>query len=232
MWMSKLKAPAMLLVMLSMLAITCGMLSMGQTEEKSKPAENLAARTDDKPKKEAGSKPVKGLVALAELTEKPEKGAFEVRLSLKNVSDKPITVCDCIHLASQIQVQWLGPDGKLQKSKHNDYPGSNFTLKKSEFVAIQPGEVRRIVPTVRFHTSRDKLGPDPEMKLPDPYALDLMMLAERSNLVGAGEHRVRVSFTNTFVRYPAGPGPNPTLIPVDNVWTGTVTANEVIFKVK
>jgi hypothetical protein len=186
-----------------------------------------------------GGAAVKGLVALAKIVEKPDQGLFEVRLSLKNVSDKAITVCDCLHLASQVQVQWLGPDGKLHPSKHNNYPPSNFLLNKNYFVGIAPGEMRPIVPTIRFHTIPGKPGTvdvSVQRKLGYWEALDSMVIEDRSNLAQAGKHRVTVTFTNDTVSYPAGRGPQgaPSLqrIPVDNVWTGTVTAKEVTFQVK
>jgi hypothetical protein len=230
------------LEVLGLVALACGILAsqpIAKGDEKPQVAkgskEKAAAVSPKKPK---GGKVVGGLVALAELVEQPGRGSFEVRLSLKNVSDKPITVCDCLHFCSQVQVQWTGPDGKRRTSKHNNYPGSNFLLNKGYFVGIPPGGTRRIAPTIRFHTAAAKPGPDGPVDRTLGYfeQLDRMGLAGRSNLVTAGEHRVTVSFTNMTTSYPAGRGPqggpSRTLIPVANVWTGTVTAKEVTFKVK
>jgi uncharacterized protein (TIGR03067 family) len=190
----------------------------------------------DEPKaKTVGGKEVKGLVALAELVEKPAKGLFEVRLSLKNVSDKPITICHCPYM-SQIQVQWVGPDGKMLTSKHHNYPPSNFVFTKDYFVGIQPGEVRHIVPTIRFHTSTEKRADEPIRKdLGIWDAVDQAGIVYRSNLARAGEHRVTVSYNNVTVGYPVGFGPGGRPGPeqaVENVWTGTITVKEVTFKVK
>jgi hypothetical protein len=77
-------------------------------------------------KKQEGGKEVKGLVALAELVEKPAEGLFEVRLSLKNVSSKAITICDCPYFYTQVQVQWIGPDRRMRTSKHHNYPPRKF----------------------------------------------------------------------------------------------------------
>jgi hypothetical protein len=183
-------------------------------------------------------KQVKGLVALAEVVGAPGKGPFEVRLTLKNVSDRPITVCDCLELGRQVQARWTGPDGKERASKHNHYPGSNYLLGKRHFVVIPPGETRRIVPTVRFHTAATAPGPDgpADRKLGRLEVLDRMVLAHRSNLAEPGEHRVTVSFTSPFSSYPSGRGPrggpSPDRIEVPGAWTGTVTAPEVTFRAR
>ena len=63
----------------------------------------------------AGGQPVAGLVARAEV-EKHEEGCA-IRVSLKNVSDRPLIIFD--HpIARPLQVQWTGPDGKPRESDH------------------------------------------------------------------------------------------------------------------
>ena len=95
--------------------------------------------------KPEGGKAVKVLVGMAEVVEKPAKGstAFEVQFSLKNVSDKPITVCGYVG-NRPLKVQWIGPDGKMLRSKHYDWLAfvDLAGLSKENFVAIPPGGVR------------------------------------------------------------------------------------------
>jgi len=214
--------------------ITLQVQPVAKANDKPKDAEGDKDNTK-LPKKQEGGKEVKGLVALAELVEQPAKGLFEVRLSLKNVSDKAITICYCPYL-SQNQVQWIGPDGKMRTSKHNNWPPSNFILTKDYFVGIQPGEVRHIVPTIRFHAATETPVDGPVRKdLGYWDQVDQEGSGDRSNLARAGEHRVTVSFNNVTVGYPVGRGPQGrpgAEQAVENVWTGTVTAKEVTFKLK
>jgi hypothetical protein len=153
-------------------------------------------------------KAVKGLVARAEVIEGPE--AVQVRFSLKNVSEKPITVCN--YVGNQpLKVKWTGPNGKVLLSKHYDWlraadiPG----IAKSNFVAIQPGGALLIGPrgpgsTFMFHPST-------------------MKAINFANVAPAGKNTVTISYTNNDDGKKFG---------LENVWTGTVTANEVSFTSK
>jgi len=157
----------------------------------------------------AGGKPVKGIVALARLVEKPAKGStsFEVRLSLKNVSTKPITVCAWVGY-QPLKVRWLGPDGKMRKSKHYDwlaFVDLAGLSKDNGFVTIPPGGVRFITPEILFHPPTEKPVPG------------------FGNAAQVGKHRVTVTFTNNEDGKQFG---------LQNVWTGTVIAKEITFRVK
>jgi hypothetical protein len=90
--------------------------------------------------KVVGGKAVNGLVARAEVvTEGMRTG---VRFSLKNVSDKPITICTWIG-GRPLSVRWTGPDGKAYESTHYDWlrTANIRELAKEDFVAIPPGGV-------------------------------------------------------------------------------------------
>ncbi len=163
--------------------------------------------------KPEGGKAVKGLVGMAEVVEKPAKGStsFEVRFSLKNVSDKPITVCNWAG-NRPLKVQWIGPDGKMLNSKHYLFLDSADIVgpTKDSYVAIPPGGVRfigpEIIPAIMFCPPTTK----------EPFVDTL-------NLAKVGQHRVTVSFTNNEEGKKFG---------FENVWTGTVTAKEVAFTVE
>lgn len=201
-----------------------------------------ALAADDKPPQKdepKGGKPVNGLVAVADLGEHPD-GSVEVRLSIKNVSEKPITVCSYSSYYcfidpkfSHVQVEWTGPDGNKIASKHHNYPPANNPgVSKEDFVAIAPGKSLRIYPTVRFHPVAMKPVPEERTAKQHP---DLFDKWSRSNAAVAGEHRVVVSFANKFTSYSRGRGPGGVpndFVEVEGVWTGTVPANEVTFKVK
>lgn len=172
-----------------------------------KEEKKLTALVDAR-EKVAGGPAVKGLVARAELVERP--GTFEVRFSLKNVTDKPITVCD--YVGNQpLQVQWLGPDGKMHKSNH--YAWLAFAdisaLMKGNFPSIPPGGVR-FIGSQGMATGIVFLAPTEKP-------------ARSFNQAQVGKHRVTVSFATKQDGKEFG---------VENVWTGTVTANEVSFTVK
>lgn len=85
-------------------------------------------------------KPVNGLAARAEVIR--ERGRIGVRFSIKNVSDKPITICTWIG-GQPLQVQWTGPDGKAIESKHYDWMKSARIrgVVKEDFVTIAPGGI-------------------------------------------------------------------------------------------
>ena len=88
----------------------------------------------------AGGKEVNGLVARAEAVK--EGGRTIVRVALKNVTDKPITICTWIGNRS-LEVKWIGPDGKPIESKHYDWMKAARIrgLAKEDFVAIPAGGV-------------------------------------------------------------------------------------------
>jgi hypothetical protein len=167
------------------------------------------------PKKaqDAGGKPVNGLVAAAEVVEHKsakEPPYFEVRFSLKNVSEKPITVCD--YAGNQpLKVHWIGPDEKALKSDHYGFLRYVDLAGPTEknFVTIPAGGVRRIGP--EGETSGIIFQRTPEKPL------------RFGNVTQPGKHRVTVSYGNRE----DGKSFN-----LQNVWTGTVTANEVTFTVK
>lgn len=152
-----------------------------------------------------GGKAANGLVARAELLE--AAGKFQVRFSLKNVSDKPIAVCDYVG-HRPLQVQWTGPDGKALQSKHYDWLAfaDIAGLEKTNFVTIQPGGIRFIDAGrgIEFHRPTE----NPE---------------RTANVARVGQHRITVSFVEKADGKQFG---------LENVWTGTVTANELTFSVK
>ena len=167
----------------------------------------------DKKADPKGGKAVNGVVASAEVVEqKPVKDPpyFEVRFKLKNVSDKPITICDYVG-NHPLKVEWIGPDGKALRSDHYGClrAARIASLSEKNFVTIPAGGVRRIGP--QGDTSGIVFQPTPEKPL------------RFGNVTTPGKHRVTVSYTNMedgkkFNR--------------QNVWTGTVTANEVVLNVK
>ena len=168
----------------------------GEKEQK-----KLAALIEVRAKVEGG-KPVNGLVARAELVEAP--GNFLVRFSLKNVAEKPTTVCN--YVGNQpIEVKWIGPDGMMLKSKHYNWlkAARIAALAERDFVVIQPGGVR-FMGEIKFHSPAEKV-------------------TNFDNVAQVGKHRVTVGFVNNEVGKQFG---------LDNVWTGTVTANELTFSVK
>ncbi len=89
-------------------------------------------------------KAVAGLVARAELFEhKREKEhtsyAFEIRFSLKNGSEKPITICT-FPGHYPLEVEWTGPDTKKLDYKRGK--AEKIVMTKDSFVTIPPGGVR------------------------------------------------------------------------------------------
>jgi RNA polymerase sigma factor (sigma-70 family) len=183
-----------------------------------------------------GGKPVNGLVAVAEVVERPAKApgakgltAFVLRVRLKNVSDKPITVCNFAG-DSPLGVRWTGPDGKAQKSNHyNGYNGvahADVALNKDRFVVISAGGAHPIEPEVVFYppaTHEEALKELMRTHGPRPAPTkDEFLEAVGHNPARPGKHRLVVSFTNKQDGKRFG---------LENVWTGTVTANEVEFTV-
>ena len=153
--------------------------------------------------KVAGGTPTKGLVARAELIESPAH--FQVRFSLKNVTEKPITFCEYVG-HQPVQVKWIGPDGFVYSSKHYNWlkAARIAALDKRNFVVIQSGGVHFINHPVKFVTDAAKAG------LSDNVAL-------------IGENKITVSYTSNEEGKPFG---------LENVWTGTVTAKELTLSVK
>jgi len=157
-----------------------------------------------------GGRAVNGLMARAELIEhKLAKGAvsYEVRISLLNTSDRPITLCD--YVGNQpLQVQWTGPNGNMLKSHHYDWLEAARLrgITKAEFETIPAQGVRFIGPR-----SKD-------------YGIVFQAAAQNSaNVVEAGVHRVVVGYANNDSGKQFG---------LQNVWQGNVNANEVVFKVR
>jgi hypothetical protein len=171
----------------------------------------LLAGREAEQKKEGG-KMVNGLVAIAEVVEQhPAKAPpyLEVRFSLTNVSDKPITICD--YVGNQpLKVQWIGPDGKTLKSDH--YGWLRYSriagLSEKNFMTIPAGGVLHIGP--QGENSGIVFRPTPQQSL------------RFGNVIQPGMHRVTVSYVNTE---------DGKKFNVKEVWTGTVTANEVVLNV-
>jgi hypothetical protein len=98
------------------------------------------------------NKPVKGLAAYAELIENKDK-VLEIRLTLKNVSDKPLAVCVWLGQRS-VEIVWTGPDGKPRESNAYEWLKAvrlrNVTA--DDFVTLKPGEKLVIGPRGRDST--------------------------------------------------------------------------------
>jgi hypothetical protein len=109
---------------------------------------------------------VKGLAAKAEVV------SDGIRLTLKNVSDKPLAVCTWLGQQC-IEVSWIGPDGKPRESHHYDWLKAvrlrNITA--DDFVTLKPGESIVIGPR----------GKDSDLKREG---------------ADAGKHRVTISYRN------------------------------------
>ena len=167
----------------------------------------------DKKADPKGGKAVNGLVASAEVVEqKPANDPpyLEVRFRLKNISDKPITICDYVG-NHPVKVEWIGPDGKTLRSDHYGWlrAARIASLSEKNFVMIPAGGVRRIGP--QGDTSGIVFQPTPEKPL------------RFGNVTTPGKHRVTVSYANME---------DGKKFNQQNVWTATVTANEVSFNVK
>lgn len=161
--------------------------------------------------KVTGGMVVNGLSARAELVEhqRPKGGSsFEVRFSLQNVGVKPITVCDYAGL-KPVQVQWTGPKGEMLKSHHYDWLelARLRGLEKTNFTTIPSGGIRYFGP----HGG----GTGVYFQPPPPQP--------RANVIEPGQHRVTIGYASTE---------NGKQFGLENVFTGTVTANEVTIGVK
>lgn len=147
-----------------------------------------------------------GLVARAEAFKQGD--AVEVRLSLKNISDKPLAVCK--HVGQRpIQITWIGPDDKKNRSHHYDWL-ARVRLRppsKEDFVTIPPGGIRYFGPRNGYNGilfASQNEGPG-------------------SNVAKPGKHTVTVSYTTEISGKRFG---------IDKSWTGTVTSKPVLFTVK
>lgn len=111
-------------------------------------------------------KAVNGLKATADIV------SGEVRLTLKNVSNKPLAICTWLGQRC-IEVSWIGPDGKPRESRHYDWLNAvrlrNITAE--DFVTLKPGDAIVIGPK----------GKDSHLKLEGAVA---------------GIHRVKVGYQN------------------------------------
>jgi hypothetical protein len=175
-------------------------------------------------------KAVNGVVASAEVAEqKPVKEPpyFEVHFKLKNVSDKPITICDYVG-NHPLKVEWIGPDGKTLKSDHYGWlrAARIASLSEKNFVTIPAGGVRRIGPQGDFVTT-----PTGEVRRINPKGEASGIIFQPTpekplrfgNVTTPGKHRVTVSYVNNE---------DGKKFNQQNVWTGTVTANDIILNVK
>lgn len=176
--------------------------------QEEKEQKQLVTLIDSRAKAPAG-KAVNGLVARAELLEHGQaKGPpfYEVRFSLKNVSEKPITICD-FAVSRPLQVTWTGPDGKSLDSNHYKWlEVVRLGLAKENFVTIPAGGVRFLGPRTREY------GVMFQAKAP-----------AHMNNAEAGQHKVTVSFVSDQDGREFG---------VENVWKGTVRGPEISFTVK
>lgn len=159
----------------------------------------------------AGGKPVDGLTLRAELI--IHKGGnspayFQIRISLKNVSDKPVTLCNYVG-NKPLQVAWTGPDGKPRMSSHYAWLALARLRAVSEqnFATLQPGDVLFLGP----RSNHSGIFFQPASTQP------------RANVPEAGKHTVVVSFKNAEAGKKFG---------LKGVWTGVVSANAVTFTVK
>lgn len=158
----------------------------------------------------AGSKPVAGLVARSEVfTTTQPKGptSFEVRLSLQNITDKPITIC-MYNGNKPLQAEWITPDGEQAESVHYKWLERVRLagVQASNFETIPAGGVRYI------GASSPETGIFFQSALGRPSAA--------INTVGPGEHQVTVSYVNAEDGKPLG---------LENVWTGTIVAPALTF---
>lgn len=140
---------------------------------------------------------------------KPAKGSvvYEIRFSLKNVSDKPVTICDYAG-NRPLAIAWTGPDGTTPKSNHYAWVAKGFLpeLMKNNFLTLPPGGVRFIGPRGQYSGVWFQGQPSPQV-----------------NQAHAGQHRVAARYANKDDGAKFG---------LKDVWTGTVTANEVSLTVK
>jgi hypothetical protein len=176
--------------------------------DKMKLATLIAAR-----EKLPAGKPVDGIAARAEVvTTKPANSPaiHEVRCSVKNVTDKPIIVCDYVG-GRPLTVDWTGPDGEKLKSTHYEWLALAFVgpVKEENFVTLPAGAVRFIGP--RSKANGVYFQPNTR-----PASRDL-------NTAAAGKHTVTIGFTN------AETGKDFKLM---GVWTGTAAANPVMFTIE
>ena len=154
-----------------------------------------------------GGTPVQGLVARVEAIAIPQaqgKPTVEVRCSVQNVSEKPITLCTFIGNAP-VQLNWIGPDGKPLPSRHNDWL-QRVRLQapsKFDFPTIEPGAIHFIGDAITF-TSQN-------------------VDDERANISRPGEQTVTATFQNST---------DGKAQEIPHVWTGKVISGSLKFKVE
>jgi hypothetical protein len=168
-----------------------------------------------------GGEAVGGLVARAEWVvhrpstshgSAPTETRYEVRFSLKNIGDEPISVC--AYLGNRpLVVAWAGPGEQLDasRSRSQHYSPSRLSrvgkLSEKDFVTIPPGGVRFFGPHSRYSG----------IWFTRPHASDD---AAESNLLQTGKHRIVVGYVNREDGRRFG---------LQKVWTGEVSANPLVF---
>ncbi len=124
------------------------------------------AAADDRVRPAIDGKPVNGLKATTSVV------SDEIRLTLKNVSNKPLAICTWLGQRC-IEVKWIGPDGKPRDSHHYDWLKAvrlrNITA--DDFVTLKPGESIVVGPK----------GKDTNLKRED---------------AAVGAHRITLSYEN------------------------------------
>lgn len=168
-------------------------------------------------------KVVNGLIARAEVIEqKTASGlAYEVRLSVKNVSDKTITICDFPN-HYPVQIQWTGPDGNPRE--HSDHYAwldglRELSGRRNYLPQLSSYNYRLPVPpgAIRF------IGIHEQILVPPFWGIGARNSGIWFKAPEVGKHRISVSFTNKEQGKEFG---------LKNVWQGTVVANEISFTVK
>lgn len=165
----------------------------------------LVKLVEQRSKLSAG-KEVKGLVARGELIRLDNY--YELRFSLKNVSDKPIAICEYVG-NKPLEVEWLGPDGKPRTSHHYDWLALARIkqVDASNFVSLLPGEVRFL-----------NAGQGGIL-----FLLPVAKPTPAQNALEAGNHKITIRYSNKD---------DGKSFSLKNVWTGTVSAQEVSVLVK
>jgi len=158
----------------------------------------LAKLVAERAKLPAG-KPVNGLVARAELLE--QASGYDIRFSLKNVSDRPIVIGYFVG-SRPLHLNWVGPDGAPRQDRHYDFlqRARLRAMSKDNFATLLPGGVR-FLESIPFLTT----------DMPE------------KNYVEPGRHKIAVRYVNEA---------DGKQFELKDVWTGTVTSNEVVLTVK
>lgn len=173
------------------------------SDQKEKLVELIAAR-----EKLAGGKPVAGLQARAELIENAVAGGptfYEIRFSLKNVSDKPIQLLS--YAGTQpLVVDWTGPGGKKFESKHCEWlkRADLREMTAEDVVTLPPGAVCFVGPQskhegIYFQTPSERAGAG-------------------DNVVATGTHELTPGYVNREAAEDLG---------IQGIWQGRVAANKL-----